>query len=101
MKNPKERSYLNEISDGTSNISFVSTALKGLSTSFYRVGNDKVAEELLEYAEILLEAKNLINKGIGSNLNDQLKESQEFTGKLLCFAMGGDPSKLYKDDKEA
>ena len=71
------------IFDATQKLDSLTRQLNRLANSFYNVGNETVAGNLMDIAYSLKVESELISKMDKDNRNQRLQESQETVGKLF------------------
>ena len=75
--------YIDQIFDNTSEISDIGYTLKRFSGAFYLTGNTEMGEDLKVLSAQLEVAADCINKAVGHESSDRLKEAQAGVGSLL------------------
>jgi len=75
--------YINKTSAATDELVDVSYSLILLGRAFSETGNDFMAEKMHNMAEQIQSSQDDIRDAMAENINEGLRESQQFTGKVL------------------
>ena len=86
--------YLDGIFNSDRVLSDVAYRLNDLAKCFYGVGNETVANELIEMSADIFKCKDVISSSVGNELNRQNKEVWSGVGDILSSCMLSDKDKL-------
>jgi len=85
----KETSWLDKLNECEFEILQVTDILDGYASSFYKIGNEKVANALNRCSERLCKVQKQIDKTSGTIVSEQLKCSQENSAAVFKAALAG------------
>ena len=98
MSDEFDSSYLDDISQATTDITDIAYRLKRLSGAFFTVGNEKIGIELESMHYDLLDDQKRVNNAIGKEINRSLVSSQKSSELVVRAALAGALSERQSGD---
>ena len=78
---------LHEAQDARGLLRNVAYDLSGLASVFSRTGNEQIADELLEYANQIIQCHNVWDNVEGDSINEQVRAADQATANMFRVAL--------------
>ena len=93
----KQKSWHGDLFDVATDLQRIARCICSLSDAAFRMGNDRLSEELAVYFEDLLRNEEAVRKAVGTKTSEDLRQAQDMTATVFSAVLG----KCLREDKQS